>query len=297
MDRGDKTALTAFVIAAIFGGGNAVAIKFSVLELDPIWAAALRFLGAAAIMLVILAVRRESFPRGRSLITAIVFGILTFGIAFALGFYALVELNPGFAQIIFAIIPLFTLLFAVAHGQEKITAKALGGSALALAGIGVMSGFAVGDGIPLLPLLALLGGVLCIAEAGVLVKSLPHIHPVAVNAVGMSAGAVFLLGLTFVVGNDIALPTLTETWVAMIYMVVASVIIFTAYLLVLEHWSASRASYIVLLMPPITIVLSVLLLDEPIGPGFIAGGLLVLAGVYVGAIKHTHHRHHHHLHA
>lgn len=297
MDRGDKTALTAFVIAVIFGGGNAVAIKFSVLELDPIWAAALRFLGAAAIMLVILAVRRESFPRGRSLITAIVFGILTFGIAFALGFYALVELNPGFAQIIFAILPLFTLLFAVAHGQEKITAKALGGSALALAGIGVMSGFAVGDGIPLLPLLALLGGVLCIAEAGVLVKSLPHIHPVAVNAVGMSAGAVFLLGLTFVVGNDIALPTLTETWVAMIYMVVASVIIFTAYLLVLEYWSASRASYIVLLMPPITIVLSVLLLDEPIGPGFIAGGLLVLAGVYVGAIKHTHHRHHHHLHA
>lgn len=296
MDRGDKTALTAFVIAAIFGGGNAVAIKFSVLELDPIWAAALRFLAAAVIMLVIFAIRRESFPRGKSLITAIVFGVLTFGIAFALGFYALVQLNPGFAQIIFAIIPLFTLLFAVAHGQEKITAKALGGSALALAGIGVMSGFAVGD-IPLLPLLALLGGVLCIAEAGVLVKSLPHIHPIAINTVGMTAGGIFLLGLTFVIGNDIALPTLTETWVAIIYMVLASVIIFTAYLLVLEHWSASRASYIVLLMPPITIVLSVLLLDEPIGPGFIAGGLLVLAGVYVGAIKRTHHRHRHQLHA
>ena len=287
MDSGDKTALTAFVIAAIFGGGNAVAIKFSVLELDPVWAAALRFLAAAAIMLVILAVRRESFPRGRSLNTAIVFGVLTFGIAFALGFYALVHLNPGFTQIIFAIIPLFTLVFAVAHGQEKITAKALGGSALALAGIGVMTGFAVGDAVPLLPLLAVLGSVLCIAEAGVLVKSLPHIHPVAVNAVGMSAGAIFLMGLTLVIGNDIALPKLTETWVAVIYMVVASVIIFTAYLVVLEYWSASRASYIVLLMPPITVVLSVLLLDEPIGPGFIIGGLLVLSGVYVGAIRHA----------
>ena len=81
-------------------------------------------------------------------------------------------------------------------------------------------------------------------------------------------------------------------------MVVGTVIIFTAYLTVLEYWSASRASYIVLLMPPIAVLTSVWLLDETVGVPFFIGAVLVLAGVWIGAIKHhRHHHHHHHVHA
>lgn len=292
MERRDRTALTAFVLAAVFGGGNAVAIKFSVLELDPFWAATLRFIGATILMLGILAVRRQALPRGRALMISALYGLLSFGIGFGLGFYALTELNAGFAAVILATIPLFTLLLAVLHGQERVTRKALAGAGLAVAGIVVMTGASVDGGVPLLPLLAMIGGALCLAESGVLIKSLPDIHPISINAVGMVVGTVFLAGLTVVVGNEVVLPTQTETWTAVVYMMVASVVIFTAYLVVLDHWTASRASYIVLLMPLITVLLSVWLLDEPIGPGFIAGGSLVLGGVYVGAITHS--RHHVH---
>ncbi len=297
MDNRDRTALTAFIGSAVVGGGMAVAIKFAVSELDPIWAATLRFTGATAIMLAILAVRGEKLPRGRAFWISALYGLLSFGIGFALGFYALTELNPGFASVILATIPLFTLLLAVAHRQEKITAKALAGSGVAIAGIAVMAGMSL-DEIPTVPLLALIGGSICLAESGVLIKSLPDIHPVAVNAVGLTVGTAFLVGLTFVVGDEVTLPTGSDTWVALVYMVVGTVIIFTAYLTVLEYWSASRASYIVLLMPPIAVLTSVWLLDETVGVPFFIGAVLVLAGVWIGAIKHhRHHHHHQHVHA
>ena len=297
MDQRDRTALSAFILTSVFGGGMAVAIKFSVLELEPMWAAAFRFLGVAALFLLLVSLRKEALPRGRDLTISGAYGVLGFGLGFALGFYALTELDPGFAAVIFATVPLFTLLLAVAHGQETISRKAVAGSLVAIAGIAVMVGFTPNTSIPLLPVLAMVAAALCIAESAVLVKSLHDIHPIAVNAVGTTVGAVFLILLTLVTGTEIVMPQLTETWVAMLYMMFGSLVVFIAYLTVLEHWSASRASYSVLIMPLFTVLLSVWLLDEKIGAGFLIGAALVLSGVYIGAITHDHVRHHRHIHA
>lgn len=297
MEQRERTALTAFILTSVFGGGMAVAIKFSVEELEPTWAAAFRFLGAAALFLLLLALRKEALPRGRPFAISSIYGVLSFGVGFPLGFYALTELDPGFAAVIFATVPLFTLLLAVAHRQETLTRKAVAGSLVAVSGIAVMTGFTLGGDVPVLALLAMIGAAVCIAESAVLVKSLRDIHPVAVNAVGTTVGALFLIVLTLATGTEIALPQQSETWVAMLYMMGGSLVVFIGYLTVLEIWSASRASYTTLLMPLVTVLLSVWLLDEKIGPGFLIGAVLVLSGVYIGAITHHHIRHHRHIHA
>ena len=54
---------------------------------------------------------------------------------------------------------------------------------------------------------------------------------------------------------------------------------------VLRHWAASRASYGFVIIPFVTVVLSAWLDNEPVGVGLVLGGLLVLAGVYVGALR------------
>jgi drug/metabolite transporter (DMT)-like permease len=54
---------------------------------------------------------------------------------------------------------------------------------------------------------------------------------------------------------------------------------------VLRHWPASRAAYTFVLIPFVTVVLSAWLLDEPVGLALLFGGLLILAGVYVGALR------------
>lgn len=46
----------------------------------------------------------------------------------------------------------------------------------------------------------------------------------------------------------------------------------------------TRAAYIDVVIPLVTVVLAAVVLDEKIGGELIAGGSLILAGVYVGAV-------------
>jgi drug/metabolite transporter (DMT)-like permease len=142
------------------------------------------------------------------------------------------------------------------------------------------------ESVPLLSFLALLGGALCFAEAAVLVRRFPPVHPVTMNAVGMATGGALLLIGSVLVGEPVVLPERGPTWVALGYLVlVGSIVVFVLYLFVLRYWAASRAAYTFVLIPFVTVFLSAWLDDEPIGAGLVLGGLLVLAGVYVGALR------------
>jgi drug/metabolite transporter (DMT)-like permease len=106
------------------------------------------------------------------------------------------------------------------------------------------------------------------------------------NAVAMTTAAVVLVTGSVLAGEPRMLPQRAVTWVAVGFVVVVgSVVVFLLYLVVLRYWAASRAAYGFVLTPFITVVLSAWLDDEPIHVGLILGGLLVLAGVYVGALR------------
>jgi drug/metabolite transporter (DMT)-like permease len=282
----DRATLAAFVASSVLAGGNGVAIRFSNRELDPLWGAGLRFILAALLMLGLVAILDVAMPRGRPLAGAVVFGLLQFGATFALAYYALVELHAGFGQILLALVPLLTLFLAVAQRQEHFRVAALGGTLLALVGIVVMSSAPLEGSFPFLSVLAAIASALCFAEAAVLVRRLPPVHPVAMNAVGMAAGAAALVLAAVVAGETIELPDSSETWSALVYVATfGSVGVFLLYLYVLHRWVASRAAYSFVLIPIVTVVLSAWLDDEPVGVGLVFGGALVLLGVYVGALR------------
>jgi drug/metabolite transporter (DMT)-like permease len=270
----------------VLAGGNGVAIRYSNRELDWLWGAGLRFALAAALFLVLMTALGVAMPSGRALAGAVVFGLLQFAATYALAYYALVELHAGFGQILLALVPLFTLFLATAQRQERFQLVALAGALLALAGVVVMSRAAFEGSLPLLSVLAALASALCFAEAAVLVRWLPPVHPVAMNSVGMSAGAGALVLAAAVAGDDIVLPEGAATWTAVVYLVTfGSVGVFLLYLYVLRRWVASRAAYSFVLIPIVTVVLSAWLDDEPVGLGLAFGGALVLVGVYIGALR------------
>lgn len=70
--------MLAFAGVVVLGGANATAVKLTVAELAPFWGAALRFLAAGALMLLLVAASRRSLPRGRSLTGAVVYGVVGF---------------------------------------------------------------------------------------------------------------------------------------------------------------------------------------------------------------------------
>jgi drug/metabolite transporter (DMT)-like permease len=282
----ERVALAAFIATSVLAGGNAVGVRFSNRELAPLWGAGLRFSLAAAVLLGVMAVRRLPLPRGKALAGALLYGLINFGFTFALAYYALVRLHAGLGQTLLALVPLATLLLAVSQRQERLRLASTLGTLLALAGVAVISGASVGESLPFLSLLAALGAVVCFAEAAVLVKGFPPVHPVTMNAVGMATGAAFLLAASLVAGQPWEVPDRTATWVAILFLVlVGSVVVFVLYLVVLKYWEASRVAYGFVITPIVTVLLSAWLDDEPIRAGLVFGGLLIIAGVYVGALR------------
>jgi len=282
----ERVALAAFFSGSILAGGNGVGVRFSNRELAPFWGAGFRFALAAALLLAVMAALKLAVPRGQALAGAVVFGALNFGGAFALAYYALVRMHAGFGQLVLALVPLATLLLAVLQRQERLRIGALGGALIALAGVAVMSREALRGSVPPLSLLAAVGSALCFAQAAVIVRRFPPVHPVTLNAFGMATGALLLVIGSTLAGEPVELPKRAATWAAIGYLVVAgSALVFVLYLVVLRYWAASRAAYTFVVIPVITLILSAWLDDEPIGIGLVLGGSLVLTGVYVGALR------------
>jgi drug/metabolite transporter (DMT)-like permease len=102
----------------------------------------------------------------------------------------------------------------------------------------------------------------------------------------MATGALVLIVLSLLFGESIAVPEQAETWLALAYLVaIGSGVVFVLYVVVIRLWSASRAAYGFVITPVVTVLLSAWLDDEPITAGLVFGGVLVLVGVYVGALR------------
>jgi drug/metabolite transporter (DMT)-like permease len=278
--------LVAFVAVVILGGSNAVAVRFSNFELPPFWGATIRFASAAAIFWFILLIRRIEIPRGDALKGALIYGALTIGINYAFIYWALVFVPASMAIIFLTLGPLFTFLFAWAHKQETFRWRGLIGALVAFAGILIGLGAEVGSSVPLLPLLALVAGVVVMSEGTVLYKSYPSSEPLAVNAIALSIGAAILLLLSLIFGESWSLPATQATWISYGYLVLGgSVLMFYLFLYVLDRWTASATSYILLLVPVATIIIAAWLLDEQVSLRFLMGSAVVLVGVWFGAIS------------
>lgn len=285
MTRDDRIALGCFVFGGVFAGGNVIAVRYTVRELEPLWGAGIRFLAASVLLFAILAVMRLELPRGRALAGAALYGTLNFAAAFALAYYGLTHIHGGLGSTLLALVPLTTLVLAVAQRQESFRTSALAGSLVAISGVGFISGPALKEA-PALAFVALLGSVVCFAEATVLVRRLPRMHPITMNAVGMGVAGVLLIGGSLIAREAQSLPEKAATWWALAYLVpVGSILVFVLFIVLLRYWSASRVAYVDVLIPVVAVGLSWWLDDEPITRGLLIGGALILIGVYLGAVR------------
>jgi drug/metabolite transporter (DMT)-like permease len=278
----------AFVLFVLMAGGNAVAVRFSDLELPPFWGAAARFGAAALIFWAVVLVRRIPLPRGRALIGSVLYGATGVGVSFAFVYWALAHVPAGMGSIFLAFVPLATVLLAAAHGLEALTWRRVLGALVAVGGIGLIVSGGLSRGLAVPVLLALLAIPLAMAEGAVVVKLFPHGNPMATNAVALSVGALMLAGLSVLTGETWSLPARPQTWAAFAYLVViGSVVVFYLWLVLLDRWPATRTAYGFVLMPMVSITASVLLTGEVISASFVAGAAVALLGVWLGAMSDT----------
>lgn len=287
--RPDRATVTAFIGVVLFGAVNAIAVRQTVVELAPFWGASTRFVAAGLIMTAVVVVSRRSFPTGRSLAGAVVYGAVGFSASYAFIYPALRDTPAGTTMVLVALAPLMTFGLAIVQGQERFRLQGLVGAIVALVGVGVVFADQVSADVPITSLLLVVLGTACIAESGVIGKWIPKSDPFGTNAIAMLTGAGLLLALSIVTAEPWTIPRQTATWVAVGYLVVfGSVVVFALYLFALARWTASAVSYVTLLMPLVTVPLAAVLIGERITASLVIGGGIVLVGVYLGAFVNVH---------
>lgn len=278
-----SSVLLSFALWVFVAGASAVAVRFTVVELAPFWGATIRFAASAAIFAVITLIRRDRMPRDRTLAGVLIYGVLNFGVSYALVYFAIQEMTAGFAMVIMALTPLLTFLFAVFHRLEPFRWRALLGTVLALSGIALAFAGQTDGGMPLWAVLLMVASSICYAEATVVLKMLPPISPLTANALGMAVGTLLLAILSLAAGETWALPRQTQTWTAIIYLIVfGSVTAFYLAVYIIQQWTVTASSYAVVLAPFVTVPLGALLAGEEVTAELLLGAVIVLAAVFVG---------------
>jgi drug/metabolite transporter (DMT)-like permease len=259
-------------------------IKVGYGGLGPYNVAALRFFIAGAVMTFVAWMMRARWPRGRREWAAVVVvGLLMFGADYGLVYYSEQYIESGLTAVVFSTLPLVTLFAARAYlPGERITARKLASSVLALVGTTALFADRLSlDSGAVLPMLAVIGGVVSAAIASVVSKRDAHDIPSAsLNAPSMLIGAVALLLASLANGDGFRLPDDAGTWAAVVYLaLVGSVVAFLLYFSLLKTWSVMSLSFISVFTPVIALLLGLVVLDERPTGWALTGTVLILASV------------------
>jgi drug/metabolite transporter (DMT)-like permease len=263
--------------------------KIALRHMDPLSLASIRIELAAVLMLGVYFSRRERSPlRLRDLWTFAYLGFL--GVVLNQGFYTvgLGYTTSERSVLVVALAPILVLLFARAMKVEAFTPAKIAGMAIAFLGVMLLeteSGslghtpLVVGDVITFI-------GVAGFAVYSVLAKRVlarSGYDAVSFNTFSLVAAAVMLLPLAVRQGIELDWKSVGWAgWAGLGYMTVfSSVAAYTLFYWLLRHMEASRVAAINYLQPFIVILLSMAFLGEHPTGHLLAGGALVLAGVYL----------------
>jgi drug/metabolite transporter (DMT)-like permease len=280
-----------------FWSGNYIAGKVALREFSPLLLAGLR-IGFAGVMMAPVYLWERVGKRGveTSLDTARMSACATSrllllglsGVTLNQVFFivGLSRTSVAHAAILIGLTPILVLVIASLRGQERITARKALGMAIALAGVAVLKLFepATGTGATWLGDFCMLLAGLCFALFTVFGKEVTaQYSTIAMNTYAYVGGAVALLPLTLWEAARQPLAHIsTGAWLAAIYMALfPSVIAYLIYFHALAHMTASRVSAFSYLQPVFASIMGFAILGEGLGAPVIAGGVVILTGVYL----------------
>jgi drug/metabolite transporter (DMT)-like permease len=279
--------LLPIVAAAAVGvqvGAAIVVSRFVIDQTAPASLALLRYaIGFMCLVPPLLLAARVRFAP-RDLLPIAALGIVQFGVLVALLNFGLREVPAGRAAVLFATMPLLTLVFAAALGRERLTLPKLAGVLLTLCGVAL----AVADklvtgsrGGEWPGALAILASAACGAACSVLYRPYLLRYPtLPVSALAMFASIGFLALLAAGEGFFAQWPAFTAAgWAAVAFIGVSSGAGYWLWLWALRHVSPTRVTVFLSLSPVTAALLGAWWLAEPLRGLLLAALVCVVAGI------------------
>jgi drug/metabolite transporter (DMT)-like permease len=280
-------ATLAAIATAVFVGATMVATRYVIDQSDPASLALMRYVIGFLCLLPPFLMGRHWAVRRRDIGVICLLGIGQFGILIALLNFGLQYIGPARAALIFATLPLLTLMLAAAIGQERLTLAKITGVLATIAGLALALGekAAPAPGVtePWIGDLAVFGSTICGAVCGVLYRPyLQRYSALGIGAIAMLASVLFLLPMAALENLFDAWPAFTAGgWLAVLFIGVSSGAGYYLWLWALQHTTATRVTLFMALSPLTAAVLGFLLLDETLSHRFIAGLAAVIVGLVI----------------
>jgi len=252
-------------------------------QVPPLALTTWRFLLAGVLLALVALVTRAPWPRGgRAWRDLVITGVLLQGVQFAGAYLALAAgVSAGLTALVLCLSPVLVALLSGPVLGEPLGAAGWWGSGLAVLGALVagadhlgVGGTPAGLGFLLLGLVGFAAGTLYQKRAGAAMDLRTG------STVQLLAAAALVAPLAVLTEGGLPVPTTgvglaALLWIALVNSIVGALLLFV----LLRRGTGAATSGLLYLVPPVTAVLAVPLLGEPLALRTVVGLAITLAGV------------------
>ena len=268
--------------AALFGSSFSL-VNVAVADIPPIHLAAARIVVAAPVVLVFLYLTGRRLPRlGASWLPLLGLGLLTAAIPYLAIAWGQSHISSSLGGILFATIPLFTVIFAPVFANEtKLTGTQFLGVIAAFVGVVLAIGpetlTEVGEKTA--GAAVTLAAALSYALGNVYARTLSALDPVLMAAGQLLTASLMLVPLAATAGPSITLEVglsaiLATLAVGIFSTAVPVLLMFT----LVKRVGATRTSLLAFFIPIAAVLLGVVLLGERLTPMTLLGFVMIIVG-------------------
>ena len=273
--------LGALLLLSALWGASFIYIRVAVPALGPFVLVELR-VGLAAVVLALCAALVGRLPKlRRRWRQFVLLGAVNVAIPFSLISTAEINLTASLAAILNSTTVMFTAVLAAVWMGDALTARKLVGVALGIVGVTVLVGW---DPITMnwtvaLSVGAMLAASLAYALGSVYAKrTFADAPPLAIASGQLTAAAMLMLPLAAVSAPEQSPSTIVVLSVLGLALP-STAVAYMLYFRLIANVGPTSTSTVTLLVPLFGLLFGVVLLDEPVGVGTLAGLVLILSSV------------------
>ncbi|HUI73654.1 MAG TPA: EamA family transporter [Candidatus Acidoferrum sp.] len=280
--------ISSFLAIWLIWGSTYLAIRYAVETIPPLYTAGFRHLFGGIILLAIC-LAKGLRPTWNQIRASIVIGFFFFLIGHGSLHWAETRLPSGLAALLIASEPIWVFVLSEAVARHfRVNLPLIGGVVLGLAGVALLLGRGIWSQGPSM----FLGAVACLAGAvswsiGIVYSRRSHLsgNPLLLSALSLLSGSVLLITAGTVLGEARGFhlsQVSLRSWESLAYLVIfGSVVAFSCYNWLMEHFSPTLVSTHTYINPIIAVLLGWILAGEKMTLNVGISAALVVGAVFL----------------
>lgn len=274
-----------YAAICLIWGSTWMAIRFGLSSLTPLISSGIRFLLAAAFVLMLMKIRGSTLQLDPIAIKLYAFLVLFgYSVPYALVYWAEKYIPSGLTSIVFAVMPLFVILYSwMAFSKESLSLIQIVGSILGFGGIVVIfsENLSLDLSQQMMGILAVLLSAAMQAAVAVAIKKYgEHLNPLSMNFIPMLTAGIILTAAGILFEDSSTWIFSPSAMISIVYLAFfGTVAAFTIYYWLLKKMNIVLLSLSSFVTPIVAVLLGWWILAESFSFQTLMGSALVLIGI------------------